>query len=122
MHFSGVYRDEGVGLDVVAQFEDNGNVGLGGSNPISLDEQSSNLNNGWNELGQITSSGNAQFTEADIGVASTSGLTWDKVTDTKALSGSSTAYSAFTGGYTDAGSSNYIRTDSGNFATKTWWQ
>ncbi|MFB3763748.1 MAG: hypothetical protein ACE14P_00715 [Methanotrichaceae archaeon] len=122
LHFSGVYRDEDVGLDVVAQFADNGNVGLGGSNPISLNELGSNLNNGWDGLGQITSGGNAQFTEADIGVASTSGLTWDKVKDQKTLSGSSTAYSAFTGGYTDAGSSNYIKTISGNFATNTWWQ
>lgn len=127
LHFSGVYTDTS------AQFSDSGNVGINcdtttNPNAIKLYEQAANTVIGSGScattlVGDVSAVGTgSKFTESDVGVASTSGLTWDMVTDTKTLSGSSTAYSAFTGGYTNGGSSNYIQTTSGDFTTKTWWQ
>lgn len=118
LHFSGVYTDTS------AQFTDSGNVGINCYNPYSVNLYES-ASNAYGIGGDVQAFGNAKFTESDVGVASTSGLTSDLVTGTKTLSGSSTAYSAFTGGYLQSAgsaSTNYIQTTSGDFATKTWWQ
>ncbi len=106
LHFSGVYSD------VQANFADEGNVGLA-CNPIRVNENAYQTQNG-----EVYAPG-ATFTEADVGVASTSGLTWDKVTDQKTLSGSSQAFSSFTGGIAPAGTN--INTYSGDFLTQTKW-
>ncbi|MFB3763747.1 MAG: hypothetical protein ACE14P_00710 [Methanotrichaceae archaeon] len=107
LHFSGVYTG------VSATFANEGNVGIG--DPIRVTETT----NPSSTAGGVTALGGAKFAEADVGVQSSSGLTWDMVTDLKTLSGSSTAYSAFTGGIAPAGAT--IETNSGNFITDTKW-
>ncbi len=129
MHFSGQYTGAGVS----AQFFSEGNAGtdMGAENyrlvSTSSPEGGENALPNCNlDVGSVQTRNGATFTEADIGVQSSSGMAVDLVTDNVFLSGSTTAYSSFTGGmlpdtWCSSGGQPVIQTETGDFETDTTW-
>jgi hypothetical protein len=101
LHFSGFYQGMYPNPGVYAQFESEGNVGLPG---IAVLTSFTNLENaaGRAQPGMIETTHDTHpdtfFTDADIGMGSSAGMTLDVLTGSPVFSGSVTSFAGFSGG------------------------